>query len=608
MSNDSVVYLNKKPFLFDSRLRQQIEAAKISKMPTSQWEAFINGLSSKGVKKDEVNDSQILTWLKGGMPSSPPSGASVTKDEVLSTLERLMVTVKEVTLGRPQYAPFSHGGLAAGYKEILFIANSERANVEDRLEEIEFQMEALGFDVEQLAADPEKIIRLEKERAELMRYAPKAYDFHWRHFNSQDIQGRHGKNLIAHARITIHDGLFFIEEIQSDWGQSGRIRKSVNDQRRKSGLPELQWNDAVPKGPFVTETRLWAGLVLRRLLQRAAMMPDIDRVAWIRLCMQNGGKINPADEDAKKRQAYEQLVSEAVARGEEPPPKPVDESDQFYMRVIPSIADSMLGKSGVKVGVVSEVIDGHRYDSIPGFQMTEQAREALKGVQPLYSASAVLRNPKPVPDRELVRLLRGAKAMLGSAAHIRFVDRLYNLKDMTPVSGSYMNRLIHVALNAADVEFALNHEAYHFAHENLLSPHQRRVILDSFAPGSELNIRVRDALLRQNQAAAAAQCSNPEEAAAHGFALWCKGGISLDQTPPQGIFAQIVSVIKDGLRWISGTAQERNLSTPEEVFVALRRGEFVSGAAREDSQIESPQAVLGSPDPQSGLHSERLRG
>lgn len=592
VDNDSVVYLNKQPLKFDSRLRQQLEAAKVKKMPTDQWVAFINGLSSKGVKKDEVNDSGILGWLQ----ADARKGVSITKEELLQELGRLMVTVKEVVLGKPQYSTYSHSSSTSRYQEILFIANSELANVEDRLEEIEFAMEDFGFNLERLSEDPEAILRLEKERAELMRYKPKAYGFNWRHFTSSDIQGKHGKNLIAHARVTIHDGLYFIEEIQSDWGQAGRVRRSANEQRRQMGLQELQWNESIPRGPFVTDTKLWAGLVLRRLLQRAAMMPDIDRVAWIRLCMRNGEKTNPGEVDRQRAAMHEAIVARAIAMGEEPPTKQHDDFDHFYMKVIPSLADSALGKSGVKTRLVNETIAGHLYESIPGFSLTPEAREVLKGVQPLYSAASVLRNPRPVPDEELVRLVRRAKSMLGSAAHVRFMDKLYNLKDMTPVSGSYMNRLIHVALNAADLEMALDHEAYHFAHSQLLIPTQQRIVLDAFAPGTELNAKVRDGLLRLNQPAAAAQCSDPEETAAHAFSLWCKGSLDLAESPAKGVFAQIVEVIRDSIRWISSTAKEKNLQTVEEVFTAVRQGDFAGSA---DAAGQRPGGFDHDVDPQS---------
>lgn len=606
MSNsDQVVYLNRAPQKFDSKLRQMIEAAKVAKMPADQWLAYIKGLASKGVKKDDIVDSGIQDWLTGLKPDSPTDGKAIEKGALLEAIDRYCVTVKEVVLGAPQYKTWHHGGPDTPYQEILFIANSEKANLEDRLEEIEFEMESLSFDLERLSEDPSVALRLEKERAKLMQKAPTAAEFNWSHFRSNDIEGKHGKNLIAHARVTIHDDLYLIEEVQSDWGQSGRVRKSVNDDRRARGLPELQWHDHIPRGPFVTDTKLWAGLVMRRLLQRAAMMPQIKRVAWIRIAMKNGDRVNPAEwqrkQDERLNAAHEAAVAKAIAAGQEPPKKPVDDADHFYTRVIPSIAETAIGKAGGKVAFTSELICGHRYEDLPGFVMTDEVREVLKGVQPLYSAASVLRNPKPIPDERLVQLVRRARSMVGSLAHIRFVHRLVNLEDMTAVSGRTIGRFVTVALNSADPKKALDHECYHFAHEALLSRSQRELVLTAFAPGSDFNSRVRDLLLRDNQPAAAAQCRDAEEAAAHGFAYWAAGRLRLDVAPePRDVFELVAKAVTDGIRWLKSLVREQNLETVEDVFMSLRGGELA--AAKEERPMEEvmeDDILLDRPNPRA---------
>lgn len=568
-THDAVVYLNKAPFKLSSRLRSAIEAAKIKRMPADQWLSFIKGLSGKGVKKEEMSESGLLDWLSLNRTLGAATGkAAIDKDEVLDALDRLMPTVKEVRLASPQYGGWHHGrGLPpeiCEYQEILFIANSEQDNISDRIEEIEFQMEGLSFDLERLAEDPELAVRLEKERAELMRQKPHAQGFRWSHFTANSIQGRHGKNLIAHARVTIwpQSGLYFIEEVQSDWGQSGRVKKAVNEARVAQGLPTLTWNEHVPRGPFVTDTKMWAGLVLRRLLQRAAATPGINRVAWIRDCMKNGQTSNPL-------QVY----------GRE-----VEDSDHFYMRVIPSLADSALGKSGMKTTLRSETLAGVLYEAIPGFEMTDAAREQLKGVQPLYSAANVLRNPRPMVEERLVQLMKDAREMLGSTAQIRFVEKLYNLEDLSPVSGSMVNRVVQVALNAEDVTFALDHECYHFADVHLMSMAQRDIVRSSFAPGGELNARVRNLLLRANQEKAAAQCDSAEEAAAHGFAFWAKGELDLTirHQPVKDVFEWIGEAVVACVRWIARIADETHADTVEDVFKALRSGELAAQADRRE--------------------------
>jgi hypothetical protein len=48
---------------FVSHLTMQVASAKMNVAPPSQWKTFINSLSSKGVKKDEIMLSGILDWL-----------------------------------------------------------------------------------------------------------------------------------------------------------------------------------------------------------------------------------------------------------------------------------------------------------------------------------------------------------------------------------------------------------------------------------------------------------------------------------------------------------------------------------------------------------------
>jgi hypothetical protein len=604
--SDQVAYLTRDPRKFDSKLRQMIESAKVSRMPSDQWMAYIKGLGSKGVKAVDVEDSGVMPWLQGSAPDSPQKGQAVDKAALLEAIDRYSVTVKEVVLGRPQYDGWHHGVKGTTpYQEILFIANSERANLEDRLEEIEFEMESLGFDLARLAEDPSIVLRLEAERAQLIKRAPTANDFAWSHFRANDIEGKHGKNLLAHARVTIHDDLYFIEEIQSDWGQRGRIKKSVNDQRRAAGMPELSWNDAVPRGPFVTDTKLWAGLVLRRLLQRAAMLPQIRRVAWISIHMKNGAKVNPGPLKRARKEEIESVYQRALAQaqldGTEPPARPVDDTDHFYGRLIPSLAESAIGKAGGKVRFGTETICDVQYDGIPVFDMTDQVRESLKGVQPLYSAASVLRSPKPIPDQRLIDMVRDAREMIGSTVHIRFVEKLCSLSDMRPMSGSYVNNFINVALNSVDVKKALRHESYHFAHDKLLDRKQRSLVLEAFAPGTELNGKVRDLLLRENQQLAANQCVDPEEAAAHGFAYWCEGRLDMKESPAKGVFDLVATAIRDGLRWISRLARQHDVQSAEEVFHLLRSGALLRDQRGYEKRADSKDLI------EEGLAFEVIR-
>src|SRR3546814_17994342 len=73
--------------------------------------------------------------------------------------------------------------------------------------------------------------------------------------------------------------------IQSDWAQRGR-QSNFQDER-------------FPEAPFVTNTELWSGLILRRQLQLAAMNPNCKQFGWIIPEMHNGGltRANPGLND-----------------------------------------------------------------------------------------------------------------------------------------------------------------------------------------------------------------------------------------------------------------------------------------------------------------------
>lgn len=74
-----------------SELENKIEAGS-NKAPAASWKAYINGLTQKGVKPDEIEWSGVKDWLdlqKG----------TVTKDELLTYLKEGGVKVEETVLG-----------------------------------------------------------------------------------------------------------------------------------------------------------------------------------------------------------------------------------------------------------------------------------------------------------------------------------------------------------------------------------------------------------------------------------------------------------------------------------------------------------------------------
>lgn len=533
MTQDVVHYLNREPQLMAGGLVKALEElpAKLQKAPPVQWIATVKSLIGKGAAKQaEVDDCELITWLERAAQGDK---RSIGRDEILDHVKNRQVTVKEVTLAEPRYASYSHlrlvetlPALNASYREVLFIANSERANLQDRLEEIEWELEQFNFDIERLSAEPEAVLQLEEERYRLKTDIPKAWDFSSHHFTAQ--AGKHGRNLIAHGRELVYGDTYLIEEVQSDWGQRGR---------------KADWK-GVPTGPFVTDTKLWSGLVVRRMLQRAALLPQVKKVAWIRGSMRNGG----------------------VIVGE-------DKLDEFYLKVVRGIVDKAISKAGGKSQLQNLTIGGNILADVPCFEMSEQVRAQLQSTQPLYSLAKVRPTVHAFSDARRTAFFERAKHMLGSVKHVRLVDRVYDLATGTQVPGRFFNNVVQVALNAAEPEFILDHECFHYGMTNLFYDHEREIILREFAPGSELNRRTHDTLLALGERAASQQClHSAEEAAAHGFALWARDKLDMQRSPAKGFFQELRVLAGDLLAWFNRTVQKQECTCSEDVFKALLNG------------------------------------
>lgn len=542
---DKICYLNLPPnSLLVGGLLAAIDAlpAKMQKAPPAQWISTIKSFTSKGVKQAEIDDCEILDWL-----SHNPI-KSLEREDVRRQVASRQITIKEITLGTPGFQGFSHKQLVADsiYRELLYVANSERANMEDRIEELEWELEQYAFEPERIATESDRVMSLEVERATLMREAPKAYDFNRSHFETQ--VKRHGKNLLAHGRELIAGSKYLIEEVQSDWAQKGR---------------RADWK-GISRGPFVTETKLWAGLVARRMIQRAALNPQIQQVFWIRGSMSNGGTKSA--------------------------PSPLDD---FYLKTMVSIVDKALAGTGEKSRLETLRLGGVAIADVPCFDMTDKVRERLSQSQPLYSLAGVLRHAPALGPAEQVQILHRARHLIGSVRHVRLVANLYDLHSMRQISGSYMNGMIQVALNARNPRMAMDHECFHFAQERLLSRAEREIVGHEFVPGSRLNRVVQDKLVQRGEVAAALQCAgSAQEAAAHGFSLWAANELDLNEIPPvRGLFEQVRVLMQDALAWLRAMVQVEGCKTAEDVFRAFDTGEVARRTAQSADPVRTRETL-----------------
>src|SRR3546814_777572 len=199
------------------------------------------------------------------------------------------------------------------------------------------------------------------ERRRLIKQKDISRGFEHHHFSTvpdPEHPNQTVKNLLGHARSSLRNGLYFVDEIQSDWAQRGR-QSNFQDER-------------FPEAPFVTNTELWSGLILRRQLQLAAMNPNCKQFGWIIPEMHNGGltRANPGLND-------------------------------FYLKILPKTIEKVLKGTGEKVKFIEAALNKNaptEKSSFPGFDITDKVREKALQSMPLYSLATETQGIKYAHD------------------------------------------------------------------------------------------------------------------------------------------------------------------------------------------------------------------
>lgn len=322
-----------------SELARQVQALKQSVMPAEQFAQWIQSLTTKGVKPDEIEWSGVLDWLK-------LQTGKVSKTDVTNFLASNGVQIEEQTLrNSPQC--FTHvvfdwkGSYVQEFDDedeanefarakqdqtdmphkvkSSPIENLDGAQYSDRVlkggsnyRELLLMLPVLPakpvpFDVVRRAALKSKVILSLDEHDELqaMNGVRKQADYKSGHWTQP--------NVLAHVRVDDRldaDGkrVLMVHELQSDWGQAGRkqgFRPVDIDQQKElyktemEALYPLGQNDmrrtpdevargaaidkastGVPIAPFVTSTTGWLSLALKRVI-KLAVDEGYDKVAII---------------------------------------------------------------------------------------------------------------------------------------------------------------------------------------------------------------------------------------------------------------------------------------------------------------------------------------
>lgn len=232
----------------------------------------------------------------------------------------------------PKYIKYINRGDAQNYKEILVTApvgnKLEQANaiIEKRLEAIDDEIEQTREykkvgdtgtvnDFKLVVNDQERYDSLVAERKSLIAQE-KANTEKIRDLKNKEYKSSHynEKNIIVHTRTDVRrdsddNKVFFIEEVQSDWGQEGLKKGFRSDEFVFTEEDQAKYRkllekgiltaeegaelyrlgvlkdkhkanvEGVAKAPYVTNTNSWTKLGLKIALQQA-VKEGADKIAW----------------------------------------------------------------------------------------------------------------------------------------------------------------------------------------------------------------------------------------------------------------------------------------------------------------------------------------
>lgn len=187
-----------------------------------------------------------------------------------------------------------------------------------------------------------------------------------------------------------------------------------------------------------------------------------------------------------------------------------------------------------------------------------------------------------------------AAKMLGGEAQLKFAHCVLDTVSGRRVAGSFVNNLIMVSLGAGDIKEVADNLCFQFAHKDLLNDAERALVRRAFAPGTELNFRTVHALAQRRMPAEMRQAqSDSMLAAAHAYAMWKQGHMSVEQEPVTSLFGKIADVLQDGMNWLRRTVLMERVTTVPQLFEALASGELARSVqqARVTSAAARPSAL-----------------
>lgn len=268
-----------------SALGHAVGSAQMNTAAAKDWISFLRGLTTKGVKPDEIEWSGVEDWLalqpgkvtrQRLMEYLSTSGVQVTEivlDDASRNVEAEGRSIKEIDPARSTlYSQYQIPG-GTSYRELLLtlpqIPNAQAVKIELEKERIGALrrpvFDSYSVRIEQLKQKTQTLQSAGDEQGEqaahdelrlLMAAMYAAADqeagvipeslptlqfqsAHWTQPNTHP-------NVLAHVRFNERvdfDGkrVLFIEELQSDWGQQGKRRGFADAETTIDGLSASQW-------------------------------------------------------------------------------------------------------------------------------------------------------------------------------------------------------------------------------------------------------------------------------------------------------------------------------------------------------------------------------
>ncbi len=246
---------------FYSALERAFRSSKIEKMPADQWQSWLSkNAGNLGVKKEEIKWVGIGDWLS----LEAQQGRTIERQEILNFIAGNMVRVNDLVLTSGK-SSIDEADLYSMVQEIGEDPDFMTANemMDAVANHYGWSRNALGNTEHSKYTEPGGD---RSTYTELILVDPNAIPYKQNdkiHFGDKTEGKSIGWLRMIVRKDASGNDVLFLEEIQSQRGQ------------------DIRDDESVPDAPFMKDTQAWTSLLLKRAIAYAQGL-GIDRIAWTR--------------------------------------------------------------------------------------------------------------------------------------------------------------------------------------------------------------------------------------------------------------------------------------------------------------------------------------